>query len=285
MEGRPKRIPPYRAGSFTFTTASAATFRNSCTIPEGQRISTRSATFAAPSPKWVGPALAPQLLEVWRLNELVAREKPVPPGGHAFPHQPLANHMPIVPDEALLGERDLDYFMTPLIRDQSKMKSQQGGIWRTVNYEHDDKIAYLRQYETVVFPSYAKALGILNELLARKDLTAEQRTCLQVQKDSFAGDPAMFRRQCNWIQASFYRLSDETVPPGTPPYRDIIRAEIAVTSEMLRAQGRNPDDDPRIRLMKAHMDDPLRRVDLTQFPKNRHAGTKGWTGAHELPED
>lgn len=235
--------------------------------------------------QWVGPALAPQLLEVWQLTELAAREKPVPPGGHCFPHNPLTNYMPIVPDEELLAEHDLDYFMTPLMKDETKMKSQQGGIWRTVNYEHDDKIAYLRQYEAVVFPAYARALAILEELLASPELTDEQRACLQVQKDSFAGYPAAFHRQCHWIQASFYKLSDETVPPGTPAFRDIMLAEITLSSAMLRARGENPEVDPRTRLMQAHLDDPIRQLDLTEFPKNRHLGTKGWTGAHEVAEE
>ena len=232
--------------------------------------------------QWVGPELAPQLLEVWRLTELAAREKPVPPGGHCFNLGPLTKHMPLVPDETSLGEHDLDYFMTPVIRDQEKMKSQQGGIWRMVNYEHEDKLAYLRQYEEVVFPAYAQAEAILEELLARPDLTAEQRECLEKQKGSFAGYTATFRRQCHWIQASFYKLSDETVPPGTPSFREIILAEIATSSEMLAARGKNPDEDPRLRLMQAHLDDPLRQIDLTEFPKNRHLGTQGWTGAHEV---
>lgn len=232
--------------------------------------------------KWVGPELAPQLLEVWRLTELVAREKPVPPAGHSFPHQPLATNMPIVPDEERLDEHDLDYFLTPVLRDQTKMKSHQGGIWRVVNYDHDDKVAYLRQYETVVFPAYAKALALLEEMLARPNLTDDQRACLLVQKKSFDGISDVFRRQCNWIQASFYKLLGETVPPGTPSYREIIQAEIAVSIAMLTARGKNPDDDPRIRLMRAHLDDPIRQIDLTEFPKNCHLGTAGWTGAHEV---
>jgi hypothetical protein len=47
----------YRAGSLTVTTRSAATSRISCTIPEGQRISTRSADTFVPRPKCTGPAL------------------------------------------------------------------------------------------------------------------------------------------------------------------------------------------------------------------------------------
>ncbi len=58
-----------------------------------------------------------------------------------------------------------------------------------------------------------------------------------------------------------------------------------MTREMLLAQGQNPDDDPRLRLMQAHREDPLRQVDLSEFPKNRHLGTQGWTGAHEIAEE
>ncbi len=233
---------------------------------------------------WVGPVLAPELLEAWRLTELVAREKPVPPGGHAFVHQPLVNHMPLVPDESQLSEHDLDYFLTPVLRDQTKMKSHQGGIWRIVNYMHDDKVAYLKQYEEVVFPALVQAQAILDGMLARPELTEAQRACLQVQVQSFAGYAEGFRRQCNWIQASFYRLSDETVPPGTPAYVDIIDTEIAISSALLRAAGKDPEADPRLALMRAHRDDPVATVDLAEFPKNCHLGTQGWTGAHELAE-
>lgn len=234
--------------------------------------------------QWMGKKLAPRLLEVWRLTELVAREKPVPPAGHIFPLHPLVNGMPLVPDETLLGRHDLDYFMTPLMKDETKMKPNQGGIWRVVNYEHDDKVAYLREYEAVVFPAYAKARAILDELLARADLSAEQRKCLLEQQQSFESYPAVFRRQCHWIQASFYKLADETVPPGTPPYPAIIQAEIEVSAELDRAFARNPADNPRIQLMKAHRDDALRQINLSEFPKNRHLGTAGWTGAHEIKD-
>ncbi len=232
--------------------------------------------------EWVGPELAPQLLEAWRLTDLAAREKPVPPAGHSFSHQPLVMHMPLVPDEELLGEHDLDYFMTPVIRDETRMKAHQGGIWRIVNYEHDDKLAYLRQYEDVVFPAYARAREILEELLARPDLTAEQRECLEAQLKSFAGCVETFQRQCHWIQASFYKLSDETVPPGTPTYREIMLAEIETSEKLLRLRGKDPAEDPRLQLMREHLDDPVRPVDLTEFPKHRHLGTAGWTGAHEV---
>ncbi|MHB9024400.1 MAG: hypothetical protein ACYC7E_09525 [Armatimonadota bacterium] len=234
--------------------------------------------------RWVGTEMAPRLLEAWRLTERAAREKPVPPGGHFFVYQPLVNGMPLVPDESLLGEHDLDYFLTPVIKDQSKMKDQQGGIWRVVNYTHDDKVAYLRQYDEVVFPSYAKATAILNDLLARPDLTDAQRACLETQLASFAGYVEHFRRQYHWIQASFYRLAGETVPPGTPAYPEIIDAEVAASRALLERAGKDPDADPRIQLMLAHRNDSLVKVDLTEFPFNQHLGTKGWTGAHEVDE-
>ena len=66
----------------------------------------------------LGPELAPALLEVWRLNEEVAKEMPLAPNGHVLPFLPLVVNMPIVPDERRLGEHDLDYFMTPVLRDR-----------------------------------------------------------------------------------------------------------------------------------------------------------------------
>lgn len=47
----------YGAGSRTRTFRSPATLRSCWTMPDGHRISTRSADALAPNPKWTGPAL------------------------------------------------------------------------------------------------------------------------------------------------------------------------------------------------------------------------------------
>ena len=54
---RGKRESYFRGGSWTRITRSAESSLTSCTIPEGQRISTRLADAAPPSPKCTGPAL------------------------------------------------------------------------------------------------------------------------------------------------------------------------------------------------------------------------------------
>jgi hypothetical protein len=50
-------VGAYFGGSWTLMMRSAATFLRSWVIPEGHRISTKSAALLAPKPKWVGPAL------------------------------------------------------------------------------------------------------------------------------------------------------------------------------------------------------------------------------------
>ncbi|MHB9133734.1 MAG: hypothetical protein ACYDBB_21940 [Armatimonadota bacterium] len=232
----------------------------------------------------IGPELAPSLLEVFRLNEHVAREMPVPPNGHFLSFQPLMVHMPIVPDEEQLGEHDLDYFMTPVLRDEEKMKSQQGGVWRVLNYGTANKVAYLQQLETVVYPAMDKAMGLLSEMLARPALTTEQRECLEYQQRTMAGFPVYFRHLGNWLMASLYRMKGDTVPPGMPSLPEIIQAEIALYEEADRAAGKDPSANPRLRLMRAHQHDAIRQVDLTEFPLTDHLGTAGWEGAHEIKD-
>ena len=233
---------------------------------------------------WVGPKLAPSLLDVWRLNELVQREMPFPANGHFLCYQALVVNMPIVPDESRLDEHDLDYFMTPVLRDEEKMKSQQGGVWRMLHYGAANKDAYIRQFETVIFPSLDKALGLLDEMLARADLTPGQRECLQYQRTTMADIPVFCHHIANWIMASLHRTKGESLPPRLPSLPEIVASEIALYEAVDRAAAKGPAANPRLRLMRAHMHDPLRQVDLSEFPITDHPGTAGYEGAHEIPD-
>ncbi|OPZ30916.1 MAG: hypothetical protein BWZ02_00507 [Lentisphaerae bacterium ADurb.BinA184] len=229
---------------------------------------------------WVGAGLADELCAVWRLSDLAAREQPVPPGGHALALQPLIIHMPIVPDEERLGPHDLDYFLTPVLRDQGRMKSHQGGVWRILHYGAENRLAYLRQYESAVFAPYTQALTLLEGLLARPGLNAEQRACFEEQRAIIADYERGYRHLTHWLMAAFHRIDGEPLPDEIPPLSEIIAREIAWAEGMDRAAGRDPAANPRIGLMKAHQSDPVRRVALSPFPPHRHLGVEGWEGAH-----
>jgi hypothetical protein len=233
---------------------------------------------------WMGKKLAPSLVQVWRLNEIVQREMPLPPNGHFLCFQPLIVNMPIVPDESKLGKQDLDYFMTPVLRDEEKMKSQQGGVWRFLNYGTANKVAYLRQLDAVVYPALDKALGLLDEMLACPDLTAGQRECLTYNRETMAGLPTYFHHLANWLRASLHRTKGDSVPKGLASLPDIIADEIALYEAADRASGKDPAANPRLNVMRKHRLDPMKQVDLSKFPIADHPGTAGYEGAHEITD-
>jgi hypothetical protein len=57
-----------------------------------------------------------------------------------------------------------------------------------------------------------------------------------------------------------------------PSLKDAILGEITLCEERDRAQGNDPAANPRIRLMKEHLNDPVRKVDLSEFPMSIHEG-------------
>lgn len=230
---------------------------------------------------WVGKELATTLVEVWKLTDLAAREQPVPPGGHALALQPTIIHQPIVPDDTRLGKNDLDYYLTPVLRDEQKMKSHQGGVWRVLNYGAENKQAYLRQFSHAVFPRYEQALKLLDSMLAKPGLSTTQKDCLQEQRALVRGYAQGYRHITHWMMASFYRIKGETPPAGTPTLAEIIQKEIDLVEATDHDAGREPAANPRLQLMKQHRNDPARTVDLSEFPLNRHMGIEGWEGAHE----
>jgi hypothetical protein len=229
---------------------------------------------------WVGPAMADALCEVWKLTDHVAREQPVPPGGHALALQPLIKHMPIVPDEGKLGPADLDYFLTPVLKDEQKMKSQQGGVWRCLNFGMENRAGYLRQFNTVVFPEYAKALALLDGLLAKPSLSKEQTDCLKEQRAVIRDYQLGYQHILYWLMAACHRIAGGKIPNDVPSLAQIIQSAIEVAEVADREAGRDPAANPRIALMKAHKNDPVKKVDLSEFPLTLHLGCEGWDAAH-----
>ncbi|MHB9131776.1 MAG: hypothetical protein ACYDBB_11895 [Armatimonadota bacterium] len=229
---------------------------------------------------WVGADFAPALCEVWRLTDHVSSEAPVlAAGGHAVMNNPLIRHMPIVPDEGLLGEDDLAYFMTPVLEDKLKMRPHQGGVWRILHYDTDVLLAYIRQYESVVFPSLTSALASLNEMLATDNLPGTARACLAEQRENVADQDFAHRRLYHLLLAALHKIAGHAIPGDIPSLAEIIDREIALQDAAVQQA-----DTPRIRLMREHRHDPLQRVDLSEFPTHRHTGTAGWEGAHERRE-
>lgn len=231
---------------------------------------------------WVGPRHAARLCQAWRLSERADREWPMPAGGgHAFYCQPLLMAGPIVPDAGSLGPRDLDYFLTPVIRDQQKMREHHGGAWRFLHYRDEVKRYVVRQLEEVVLPADTEALAIVDGLLGAPDLTEAARECLQVQRREIGIHRCLMERVRHWFQASFHVLEGSQPYAGLPALADIIQREIDTSQHWHEFEGGTGTlDSPRQRLMRAHRDDPVRRVDLRAYPFIEYRGLNHWPGAH-----
>jgi len=238
---------------------------------------------AAVAKGWVGSELAPTLCEAWRLCDHAGREWPMPAGcGHALYIQPLLIHMPIVPDETLLASGALDYFMTSVLRDEQKMKTHQGGVWRFLHLAQADLLAYLAQFENVIFPDYERAVVLLDEALASPQAQGEAEACLREHRDNAATQLFAHKRLAHWLMAAVHRKSDCNPPPGFPSLLDIIDRDIALceagpcpkpaawiaTHECLH----NSNNVPRLALMRKHRNDPIRKTDLSEFPSRKHTG-------------
>lgn len=231
---------------------------------------------------WVGESRADKLCEVWRLSERADREWPMPAaGGHAFFCQPLLMQGPIVPNEDRLAPHALDYFLTSVVREEQTMTLQRGGAWRFLHQRDEIKRYVVRQIEEVVLPSDDRALVILAEMLRDQTLAAEQRECLEVQRKEIGIHRCYMARVRNWFAASFHVLEGSQAGPGTPSLPEIIQREIDDSQrwhEFEGGQGRL--DSPRQRLMMAHKNDPVKRIDLRHHPYQEYEGLNRWPGAH-----
>lgn len=234
--------------------------------------------------EWVGETRADKLCEAWRLSEKADREWPMPAhGGHAFYCSPFLMEGPIVPDFDRLGPHDLDYYLTPVRRDELKMKSHQGGVWRALHYRDEIKRYIIRQLEEVVIPSDTEALRLIEQLRADPTLTLDQRECLDVQRREIGIHRCYMERVRNWFQASFYCCAGSTPYPGLPSLPEIIDQELATSQRWYEYEGGAGElDNPRQRLMRAHRNDPPRRVDLREFPYHEYRGLDYWPGAHRV---
>lgn len=265
------------ASGTTPYSANTAVFRDA--VENGVRPTETVVTELAQ--RWVGDRLAPALCEAWRLNDHVARELPIPNAGHLLQVWTLVRRLPIVPDEQKLKEQDLAYFAREMATYDQKMKEQDGGVWRILNYGSELTQAYLRQYETVIFPALEKAIAILDGMLGQAGLTDEQRDCITVQRNDTESVLLEHRHYSHWMMASYHRIAGETPPAGCPSLTSIIRREIELCRKIDRQAGRDPAQNPRISLMETHLNDSARRVDLSAFPRSVHQGCNGWEPATE----
>jgi hypothetical protein len=230
--------------------------------------------------EWVGEAFAPRLIEAWRQTELSDVEAPMPADhGHSWWCEPTIASHPIVPDDGRLGPKDLDYYLTPVIRDQQLMTSHQGGAWRFCHTADTTKQAIVEQATTVAIPAAAKAIALLDTLLAEPGLTGDARACIAVQRREAVIQHSYLRRVRNWHAASFHRLEGSTPYPGCPTLAASIDDEIDATRAWNRALGQ-PADNERVHLMLAHREDPTQRIDLRRHPLKVHKGCDAWPGAH-----
>ena len=202
-------------------------------------------------------------------------------GGHEDYFYPLLLHMPIVPDESRLAPRALDYFMTPALADEENTKAKQGGVWRKLHLGDELLVAYLGQYEQEILPRLDRALALLRDCLSEADLTASARECLHHQIGCIRQPLHTFRHMCNWYRATLHKIDGYTVPAGWSSLGEIIQAEIDLQDAAAKERGLPMDQGPRVALMRRHLSDPIRTIDLSEFPPHRHLGTAGWTPAHQ----
>ena len=234
---------------------------------------------------WVGEARADRLCKVWRLSDDADRGWLPPPwcGFSAFT-QPLLMKGPIVPDASRLGAPDLDYFLTSVMRDEQKMKTNHGGVWRFCHCRDAIKREIIAQAETIVLPADDEALALLAELLQDQTLSPEQRECLNVQAKEIGIHRCYMARVQNWFQAAFYVLAGAVPYPGLPKLSEIIGQEIDNSQRWYELEGGTGRlDSPRQQLMIAHRNDPPAQVDLHEFPFSEYRGLSPWPGAHLDP--
>ena len=234
---------------------------------------------------WVGESRADRLCQIWRLSDEADRGWLPPPWcGFSMFCQPLIMQGPIVPDASRLGAQDLDYFLTAVMRDEQKMKTNHGGVWRFFHSPDAINRALIAQSESVVLPADDQALALLAELLKDPTLTPDQRDCLKVQAKEIGIHRCYMARVQNWFQAAYYVLAGMVPYPGLPKLSEIIGQEIDNSQRWYELEGgTGPLDSPRQKLMIAHRNDPPAQVDLREFPFSEYRGLSPWPGAHLDP--
>lgn len=72
---------------------------------------------------------------------------------HGFYYSSFLMEDPIVPGFDRPALHDLDCYLTPVRRDELKMKSRQGVVWRALHHWDEIKRYITRQLEEVVIPA------------------------------------------------------------------------------------------------------------------------------------
>lgn len=231
--------------------------------------------------EWVGQTHADALCRAWKESDMAERLVPwLPHNGHSVFVQPLIMDMPIVPDETKLSPRDLDYFYTPVIRDEERMKSNHGGPWRFVHMADSDKRYVLEQFERVTMPAQDRAIALLEEMLRTDSLTADARECVLTQRNEIVVHRCYAQRLRNWVRASFHRCVGSKPFSGLASLPTIIRDEAdntqlwrdCVSSNAGFIAGPQASATKRAQLMLAHADDAPAMVDLREFPFQKYPG-------------
>ena len=170
------------------------------------------------------------------------------------------------------------------MRDEQKMKTNHGGVWRFFHSPDAINRALIAQSESVVLPADDQALALLAELLKDPTLTPDQRDCLKVQAKEIGIHRCYMARVQNWFQAAYYVLAGMVPYPGLPKLSEIIGQEIDNSQRWYELEGgTGPLDSPRQKLMIAHRNDPPAQVDLREFPFSEYRGLSPWPGAHLDP--
>jgi hypothetical protein len=179
--------------------------------------------------------------------------------------------------------------MTPVLRDEQKMKGHQGGVWRILHYDQATILAYLEQYEKVIFPDYERAIALLDEALASPLAAGAAAECLREHRDNATAQRFAHKRLAHWFMAAIHRKADCTPPAGFPSLGEIIDREIALCEDAARRKPvwippheclQHTNRASRVALMRQHRDDPLHRVDLSESEAASHPGLDAWSGAH-----
>lgn len=118
-------------------------------------------------------------------------------------------------------------------------------------------------------------------MLADATLTPEdQRECLNVQRREIQIHRFYMQRVRNSFQASFYCYAGSMPYPGLPSLPEIIDQKLTTNQRWYEYEdGVGELDSPRERLMRAHRNDPPRRMELREFPYHEYPGLDSWPRA------
>jgi hypothetical protein len=157
--------------------------------------------------------------------------------------------------------------------------------WNAGRFLHFDQaaiLAYLEQYEKVIFPDYERAVAILDEALLSPQAKGESEACLREHRDNASTQLFAHKRLAHWLMAAIHRNSDCNPPPGFPSLVEIIDRDIALCeagpckspAAWIPTHGclHGSNNAHRLVLMRKHRGDPVCKTDLSGFPSVKHSG-------------